>query len=558
MKLILILFLLCTLSFAAPTTFGDKDAKKGGTFTVSVPSYPKAILYYLGSDTLSLLLSQGVIEPLVEQDPVTFDSIPRLAESWQISKDKKTFTFKLNPKAQFSDGHPLTSKDVKFTWDTILNPKNNTVPLQSYFADFESCTTPDEKTIVFKSKNIHFQNMEKLGGLFVLPEHFFSKKDFNHSGMTAFLGSGPYKFGEMDAGKKIVMERNEKYWGADLPQNRGRYNFDRVIYKIVPDTHVQLEMFKRGDVDFMLISMAKMWVEELDGELFEKNWATKFRLKSKTPSSMSGIQWNMRKNLFAEKKVRLAMSHLMNRDQWIKDLFYNEYIPTVGVVPPDSEYHSPKAKMLKYDPVLAKKLLAEAGWKEAGTDGILKKGEQRFEFELLTTDSPLTRAFTRYQEDLQKMGIKMNLRTTDWATLLKLSDENNFDAMVLGWTRSVNPSDFAQMWGSKEADMKGSQNKSGFKNTELDKLARRIDETFDKKARVKLVQNLDGILAEEQPMSFFWEANSFRLIYWNRYSFPKEKSPPYSDWSTPVEYWWFDAPKAEALKTAMAEKKKIN
>lgn len=558
MKIFALFLIFLTQIASAAVPFGSPDAKKGGSITVSLSSYPKAIQYYLATDTLSHLLTEAVLEPLVEQDAVTFESIPRLAEAWEISKDKKTFTFKLNKAAKFSDGKPVTSKDVKFTWDTLLNPKNNTVPMQSFYADIESCTAVDEYTVQFKAKTTHFQNLEKLGGLYVMPEHFFAGKDFNKTGMLAFIGSGPYKFGDLDPGKKIVMERNPSYWGASLRQNQGRYNFDKVIYKITPDTHVALEMFKRGDTDFMFVTMAKMWIEELDGELFTKNWAKKFRLKTKTPSSMAGIQWNMRRPLFKDKKVRLALGHLMNREQWIKDLFYNEYIVTSSINAPDSEYHSPKSKAVNYDPAKAKKLLAEAGWKTLGADGVLTKDGTKLEFELLTVDSPITRALTLYQEDLRKMGIKMSLRTTDWATLLKLSDEWGFDGLMVGWTRSVNPSDFAQMWGSREADQKGSQNKSGYKNPIVDELAKKIDQTFDKKARVKLVQQLDAILSEDQPMSFFWESNSFRLIYWNRYGMPKNFSPPYSDWTTPLEYWWADPGKAEGLKTAIAEKKSLN
>jgi len=555
-KLLLISILFPLLLSAAP--YGSPDAKKGGSITVSMGGYPKALMYYLASDTSSAMIAEMVLEPLLESDPTTFDIVPRLAESWKISKDKKTFTFKLNKAAQFADGKPLTTKDVKFTWDTLMNPKHNTVPFQSFFSDVESCTVVDEQTVEFKTKNVHFQNLEKLGGIFILPEHAFAGKDFNKLGMATYVGSGPYRFGEADSGKKITLERNEKYWGAKLPQNTGRYNFDRIIYKVVPDNHVQLEIFKRGDTDLMLITMAKMWVEELKGELFEKNWATKYRMNTKTPSSMAGIQWNMRRPLFKDKKVRLALGQLMNREQWIKDLFYNEYIATSGLTPPNSEYHPPKLTPVKYNPTSAKKLLAEAGWKETDSDGVLKKGKERFEFEILMTESPLTRAMTLYQEDLRKMGIKMSLRTVDWATLLKLSDEWGFDAFMVGWTRSVNPSDFTQMWGSIEADQKGSQNKSGYKNPEVDKLSRKIDQSFDKKARVKMVQALDAMVSEDQPMSYFWEMNTMRIIYWNKFGMPKEKTPPYSDWHTPVQYWWAEPSKADALKKAVSEKKQLD
>ncbi len=223
-------------------------------------------------------------------------------------------------------------------------------------------------------------------------------------------------------------------------------------------------------------------------------------------------------------------------------------------MPPTSEFHSPKVKPLPFDPKYAKQLLAEAGWKEFDKDGILLKEGKRFEFELLESNAMAMRYLTVYQEDLKKMGIKMNIRMVDWATALKLMDDWQFDAYPVAFTRDTRPSDFHNLWGSKEADTKGSQNYAGYKNPEVDILAEKIDRVCDnKKSVIPLIQKLDELVANDQPWSFGWEASYFRIAYWDKYSFPGKGYFPYSDWYSIIDYWWFDKEKEQKLKKALNE-----
>lgn len=558
-RLLLLGCLVSALGLAAP--LGNPNAPKGGSILIGFPAYPKTLLYYLAVDEPSHVVNAAIFESLLDGDPRNYDPIPGVASSWTLSSDKKIFTFKMNPNARFSDGIHITAHDVKFTWDTLLNPKHNTAPHQSYLSSFESCTVIDDHTVQFVAKTLHFQNLEKAGGLFILPRHFFSRGDFNKSFHARLLGSGPYSIEEVKQGERIVLKRNQNYWAKDLPRNIGRYNFDRIVLKVVSDANVMFELFKKGDIDFYYFLSAKMWATETGAPPFEKGYIKKVKGEVKLPFGMMGFAWNMRKPLFEDRRVRLALSHLMNREKWIKDLFYNQYSLATGVMPPNSEYHSPKVKPVLYDPKRAKELLKEAGWNALDKDGVLIKKDgprARFEFDLLEDNALALRYLTLYQEDLKKMGIIMNIRTVDWATSLKLMDDWRFDASPRSFTRDANPSDFANLWGSKEADTKGSQNYSGYKNPEVDELAKKIDETFDKKARIPLVRKLDEIIAFDQPWSFAWEAAYFRLAYWDKFSFPGRGYFDYSRWYNTIEYWWFDKEKDERLKKAISENKPLS
>jgi microcin C transport system substrate-binding protein len=546
---------LLLLSFALPlfaAPLGNPNAPKGGTFNVGFPGYPKSLLFYLSFEELAAGVDSLIFESLLDMDPETYEFVPLLASEWKISADQKLFTFKINPKAKFSDGVAVTAKDVKFTWDTLLNPKNKTAPFQAYLNSFESCTAVDDHTVEIKAKNIHFKNLEKIAGLMILPEHFFSKGDFNKAFNSKVLGSGPYLLESVKQGERIFLKRDSNYWGKDLTQNIGRYNFDRIVFKSVSDYEVQFELFKRGDIDYFYFLSAKMWSTETDGRQFQKNWIRKLKADNQQAFATQGMVWNLRKPLFKDIKVRTALSHLMNREKWIKDLFYNNYVASAGVVGMNSEYHSSKIKPLAYDPQKARALLKEAGWTKVGSDGILVKDGLRFEFDTIADNPGLEKFLTLYQEDLKKVGIKMNIRLLDWATSLKLVDDRQFDSTSQARGRDIHPGDFAVAWGSDQADIKGSANTSGYKNTKVDELAKEIDLTFDKAKRIPLVKQLDEIIAAEQPISFTWEGYYYRLAYWNKFGFPGKGYFKYSDWKNVFHYWWLDAGKDAKLTKAVA------
>jgi len=538
---------------AAVKGYGSPKAIKGGTFTIGYPDYPKDLLFYLGFDEPSEGINGQILETLLNQDPDTYEFTPGLASEWTISKDKMVFTFTIDPSAHFSDGKPVTAKDVKFTWDTILNPKNKTAPFQAVYESFESCKVTGERTLEFKAKTLHFKNFEKLAGLIILPEHFYSQGDFNRAFHTKILGSGAYMLDSLVQGEKIVLKRDPNWWADKKPENLGMNNFDKLVYRAVPDYNVQFELFKKGELDYFYFLSAKMWSTETEGPQFQKNYIKKLKVENDTPFGTQGFVWNLRRPLFQDQKVRMALTHLMDRKRWIKELFYNNYVEATGPVAFHSVYHSPKNKPVPYDPAKARELLKAAGWTTAASDGVLTKNGQRFEFEMMMDNPALQRLLTLYQEELKKVGIKMTIRSYDWATSIKLGDDRQFDAVMQARSRDVDPADFAVGWGTKAADTKGSPNTSGYKNPELDKLADQVDETFDKKKRIPLVQKIDDILGHDQPMSFTYEASYFRLAHWNKFSFPGKGYYRYSTWKNVFNTWWLDPQKEAQLKEAVAK-----
>jgi microcin C transport system substrate-binding protein len=538
----------------AASELGSADAKTGGRIVVGLPGYPKTLLYYSAFDEFALAVSDLVLEPLAEAHPDTLALLPRLAKSWTVSKDNKVFTFVLDERAKWSDGKPVTADDVVFTWNAIHDPKNRAVPMQAYLRSIESCLAKDKQTIEFKVRTLHFDNLRKVAGIYVLPKHAVEGKDFTKDFQRTILGSGPYRIGEVRPNERIRFDRSKDWWGRVLAHNAKRFNFDTVVFRAVPDYNVQYELFKKGEIDYFYFLTAKMWATETDGPLYRNGYVKKIKAENLQPYATQGIVWNLRRPLFQDKRVRKALSHLFDRERLIKELFYDNYVLATGVVPARSEWHAPENKPVLFDPKAAVKLLTEAGFDKTDSDGvryrIVDGKKQRFEFEILADNPASSRHLTIFQEDLKRAGIRMHIRIVDWATRMKLVDDWQFDATESARGRAVEPADFAVAWSSREADVKGSANSSGYKNPEVDKLAEEIDRTFDRKKRIELVRRLDAILGEDQPMSFAWEATFFRIAHWDRFGMPGKGYANYSSWRDAFHTWWFDEARSKRLDEA--------
>lgn len=254
------------------------------------------------------------------------------------------------------------------------------------------------------------------------------------------------------------------------------------------------------------------------------------------------IAWNLRRPLFQDVRVRHALSYLMPREQWIRDFFFNQYVPAAGIVGVKSKNHSPNNRPFVFDPKKATQLLDAAGWK-VGPEGKRVKDGKPFRFEMLSDSPALEKVLTLYQEQLRKYGIEMKFHSVEWAQAAKLVDNREFDAFPFARGREVDPGNFGAEWGAESAGVPGTENLTGYHDPEVDRLARTIDQTFDREKRRSLVRKLDEKIARDQPMSWCWEPTYFRIGYWNRFGFPGKGYFPYSYWNDVFQYWWADAKK---------------
>lgn len=473
---------------------------------VQVPKNPAWLIWHLGSepDTLNRLIATDAYEAringfiydsLLDRDNKTLGFIPKLAEAWEISPDKLTFTFHLRKDVKWHDGVPFTAEDVLYSYEKIQDPKVDAPHLRVYYKDIKKVEKLDDYTLRFIYARPYFKALEFCGGIPIIAKHIFDEdKDFNTNPAGRHpLGTGPYKFVRWDTGKKIVLERNEAYWDKNkFPDIRG------IVFKIISDDSVALQELKKGELDLTSLRPIQ-WMKQTDSEKFNREF---IKHQYFTPSYRF-VGWNLRRSYFADKKVRQALTRLINRQAIVEKLEFDLGKVISGPFFFQSYEYDPKILPLPFDPEGAKKLLGEAGWMDHDGDGILDKNGTAFRFTFLIPSGArfYERLATIMKEDFSKVGIEMDIRTMEWAAFIGRINGRDFDATALGWSFGFDEDPY-QVWHSSQA--KQGSNFVGFENKAADQMMEQARLTFNKEERTKLYHRFHEIVADEQPYTFLY------------------------------------------------------
>jgi len=455
------------------------------------------------TDAYSSLVNSWIFDSLLDRDPATLELIPRVAYKWEVSDDHLVYTFYLRDDVVFSDGHPLTAKDVKFTFDKLMDPKTDAPHLKNYYTDVERCEVVDDYTVRYYCKKQYYQHPVMLGLLEIIPEHIYGVGEFNnHPNNRKPIGSGPYVLTEWQTGLQLVLSRNPNYWRKkeNLPY------FDKIIYQIILDDNASLLKLRRGELDALAIRP-----EDLLRRAQSEKFRSQFNIFIYPRPAYSYIGWNMRRNVFKDKRVRKALTMLLNREKIVERIYYGmaEIIES-PFMPGTPEYHNQLAR-IPFAPEEAKKLLDESGWRDTDGDGVRDKDGEKFYFEVMTTNSnPVAeKILTVYQEDLARAGIVMEIRLLEWASLLERVDSRNFDAVLMGWQMPPDPDPY-QVWHSSQAE-KGS-NFVGFVNKEADELIEKGRICFDRNERIQIYKRFQEIVYDEQPYTFLFAPKAILAV----------------------------------------------
>lgn len=474
----------------------DSGAPVDGDWIVSRLPVEMATLNPLLSshDAYAKTITDLIYEGLLKRDNETWEMKPNLAESYEISEDKLIFTFLLRSNVNFSDGVPFTSGDVKFTFDILMDPKSDSMPLRNYFENVERCEAPDEHTVRFVCKEPYFKTLISLGeDLKVLPKHIFSAGDFNtHPNNRHPIGTGPFVFESWETNQQVVVGRNEKYWGVK-PHVLKRQ------YKVITDDNAALQVLQRGDLDIMGMTPDQWVSAAVNAPAFEANF---YKLTYYIPSH-GYIGWNMRRPLFRDKNVRQAMTMLLDRQTILETIFHGLGVEVTNCFFFDSLEYNKDLVPWPFDPPRARKQLEDAGWVDSDGDGVRERDGQKFEFEFLVySGSPEVEALaTVFKEELQKAGVKMNIRLLEWATFAETVQKLNFDAMIMGWQLDPEQDPY-QLWHSSQSEQ--GSNYPGFKNGEVDKIIEEARKEFDAQKRSKMYHRMSAIIYDEQPYTFLY------------------------------------------------------
>jgi microcin C transport system substrate-binding protein len=527
----------------------NPKAVKGGTYTSWGSSFPKSLNVFLDANNFSNEVTVLMFEPLVALHSTKNEPVGILAESWEVSDDKKTFTFHIHPDAKWSDGKAITAEDVQFYYDVMMNPKNMTSIFRVDLQRFERPEIIDAKTIKVVAKDVHWANFWTAAGMFALPKHVWKDLDFNKQNFEFPVVSGPYRLKEVQTNRYIIMERRADWWGRIKKYNQSKYNFDYIKYKFMADQNKVLEAFRKGEFDTYAVYTASIWANQTQFEQVKNGWVVRQNIYNREPKGFQGFALNLRRPIFQDVRVRKALCYLLDRELMNEKLMFNEYF-LLNSYYPDlyANNINPDVELIKYDPEKARALLKDAGW-HVGADGFLSKDGKAFEITFLTSLVDL-RHHNIYVEDLKKIGIKAKIEQVSWSTESKREDEHDFDLTWKNWG-AARLRDPESMWDSSTADQIATNNSSGVKDSEIDSSIKEQKTEMNLDKRNEILKKIDKRLTEIIPYVLMWQADHTRLLYWNRFGTPQYVLDKFDREDSITTYWWLDQEKDKALKEAM-------
>jgi len=460
---------------------------------------PSTLIPALASDSASHSVAGLIYNGLVKYDK-NLNLTGDLAEKWHISPDGLTITFQLRKGVRWHDGREFTSRDVLYTYRTIIDPKTPT----SYAEDFlqvRSAAAPDP--FIFR---VHyakpFAPALASWGMNILPAHLLEGKDITKSELARRpVGTGPYRFKEWVPGQRVVLDSYHDYF-------EGRPYVDRRIFRIIPDSSTMYMELKAGGIDLMSLTPVQ-YERQTNTPEFLRNF-NKYRYPV---PSYAYLGYNLKRPLFTDKRVRQAITCAINKDELVHGVLFG--LGQTGHVPyqPGTWAFNPQVKPFPYDPERAVRLLAEAGWKERNRDGILVKDGHPFSFTIVTNqgNDQRTKSAQIIQYRLKKIGIDVKIRVLEWASLLtNYIDKRNFDVVLMGWNISQDPDQY-DIWHSSKTGPK-ELNFIGYKNSEVDALLEEGRRTFDRDKRRRAYYRLQEIIAEDQPYTFLYVPDALPVV----------------------------------------------
>ncbi|MDD3580001.1 MAG: peptide-binding protein [Desulfobacca sp.] len=453
----------------------------------------------LASDSASHSISGLVYNGLVKYDG-DLNLVGDLAQSWEISPDGLTINFKLRKGVKWHDGAPFTARDVLFTYQVMVDPKTPT----AYSGDYQQVKKAevlDDHTfrVIYPQP---FAPALSSWGLAILPRHLLAGKDITQSPLSRHpIGTGPFMFKKWQTGDRITLAYNPDYF-------EGRPYLNGYIYMIIPDPATMFLQLKAGNIDRMGLTPLQ-YSRQTEYRRFQELY-NKYRYIS---FSYTYLGYNLTDPRFADRRVRQALTHAINKQEIIDGVLLGLGQVATGPYKPGTWFYNPDVPKFPYDPEQAKALLAAAGW-HPNHRGVLEKGGQPFEFTILTNQGNTIRAQTAeiIQRRLKEIGIKVNIRTVEWAAFLKeFINQKRFEAVLLGWTTGQDP-DVFDIWHSSKIQP-GELNFIHYQNPQVDALLEKGRHTFDRQQRQQYYYDFQEILAQDQPYTFLFVPDALPVVH---------------------------------------------
>ena len=564
--------------------YANPDAPKGGTWStgygnVTYDSFNPFILqgnpeFFLSTFTYDQLMVRGYDEPDA--------AYGLIAESVEQPDDRSWVAFNLRKEARHHDGTPLTSEDVVFTFNTLIEKARPTYRV--LLAPVEKATAEGPHRVRFDfKKDAPTRDLAMLiAELRIFSKAYYTANDFTKSGLNIPLGNGPYKVGEFEPGKYASYQRVEDYWAADLPVNRGRHNFDQLRIEYFRDRSAQFEGLKAGLFLFNEEFWSKFWATAYTPENFPaiKRGDVKTEvLPDNRAAGVQGFWFNLRRETFKDPLVRRAIGMTFDFEWSNKRLFYGLYnrtdsffeggdmqasgLPTPGELAILEKFADKLPKEVFDTPVYvppvtdgsgrirralrqASKLLDQAGW--TVKDGVRQKGGKPLEVEFLVGSQGFARIIQPMTKNMERIGITSKIREVDPAQYRRRMDEFDFDITTSRKAMTQTPGvELKNYFHSSTANAKGTQNTAGVSDPVVDELLEVIQRAESREMLTSAVKALDRVLRAKHMWIPQWFKGSHTIAYWDVFDRPENK-PKYD--RGVIDLWWSDKDKVAKLKEA--------
>lgn len=501
-----------------------------------------------------------------------------IAETLEYPENRQWVIFNMRPEATFSDGHPITAEDVVFSFE-ILMEKGHPV-YQIIYKDFETVEALDEHRVKFTFKDgVNTRDLPaSAGGLSILAKHYYEDHDFGESTIEVPVSSGEYTATDIKPGRSIKYCKIDDYWGADLPYNKGTGNFECYLYEYFTDRTVALEAFKAGSFLFHEEFSSKNWANSYNFPAIADGYVIKETIPDNRPSGTQGFWINMRKEKFADPRVREAIGMMFNFEWSNKTLFYGLYertdsfwensdmqaqgVATGAELALLEEFRDQLPHTVFKDPAFtpivsrtnqtdrkavraAGKLLDAAGWKVVNGKRQNDKGEV-LSLELVDDSPSFERIINPYVENLKRLGIEATYKLIDAAQMQQRQKDFDYDLIPGRLSMSLSPGEeLARIYGTRGAETPDSGNYSGIADPVVDALIIKIAQAENRDDMKVAVRALDRVLRSKHIWVPNWYKGSHNIAYWDVFGRPETK-PLYS--RGVISTWWMEQEKLDALK----------
>jgi microcin C transport system substrate-binding protein len=559
------------LSWQTQTEFESiaaKEAQAGGTVTDFLLAFPLT-LRQVGPD------SNGGFRAALDANDLSLTTIhpnqdvyiPILATHWAFSKDKKTVFYKLNPKARWSDGKPVTAQDFVYTREFMTSPHIIAPWYNEYYSKEISGVVAykdsDGTEIVGITLPQAKPDMLFYTNLKPMPRHFYKLdqnfvKDYN---WKIAPNTGPYKITKLRKGKYVTFERKQDWWADDLSWFKHRFNVKRVKFKVIRDMNVAFENLKKGNIDYMSIPFPDYWHEKTKDQAFTNGYIHKMQAYNDAPRSDYVMVLNQSIDIFKDKNVRLAFHHAMNVDKVINQVLRGDYNRLQGISRGYGKYTNESIKARPFDIKKAGELLDKAGWKSRNGDGIRIKNGRTLSATISFGQANISPRLVVLKEEAKKVGIELKLKQMDPAALWKSYLEKQHEIAFVSWGTGYRP----QYWGMYHSANANKTQTNNFSNTALPQLDKHIESyrsSTDEKERIKHAHAIQQIIHDEATQIPLFEVPYFRLAYWGWIKFP---NPPSTRLTDGFEHFdpstggthWIDKKTKKDIQNAKRSRKKL-